>query len=297
MAIFATYDAIGNKECLLDVISNISPQETPFFSRFGKVQIDGVHPEWQTDSLRSAAVNKQVQGYSYTAVIGAVVPTARIGNYSQILSVGYEVSKTQDAVAKAGRASEVAYQKTKAMKEFALDAELMLAVNATAVAPAAGTAGQAMGVPGFITTNVIDAGSGTVDITEPLLENLLETAWTAGATEMNAIYCGAYQKRRINGFPGTNRQMAQAETTYKNVVNVYESDFGTLEIILDRRVATDDIYVLSDNMWKVGVLRPVLSAVALPDSRSADAFVIEGELSLICYNEKANAKYVDLKNA
>lgn len=295
MAIFATYDAVGNREDLLDAISNITPDETPYVNRFKKVKVDGIKVEWQTDALRAAAANAQEQGYSYSAVIGTVSPTARVDNYTQILAVGYEVSNTQEAVSKAGRASEVAYQKAKAVKEFALDFELALAQPNAKVAPANGTPGELASVPTWITTNTWAAAG--VDLTEDNLNDLLQVGWLAGAISMNAIFGGAYQKRRISGFPSSVRQMNQSETTYKNLVTVYESDFGTYEVVLDRRILTTELHILDEDMWQIGILRPIKSNVALTNQRSASAFVIEGEVTLISNNEAASAKATGLKDS
>jgi len=38
-----TYDAVGNKEDILDLVVNISPKETPMFSAFGKVKAKGTY--------------------------------------------------------------------------------------------------------------------------------------------------------------------------------------------------------------------------------------------------------------
>jgi hypothetical protein len=37
-ALFKSYEAIGNREDLTDVISMISPTDTPMLSRFGKTK-------------------------------------------------------------------------------------------------------------------------------------------------------------------------------------------------------------------------------------------------------------------
>ncbi len=37
-ALFKTYEAIGNREDLTDIISMISPVDTPMLSRFGKAK-------------------------------------------------------------------------------------------------------------------------------------------------------------------------------------------------------------------------------------------------------------------
>jgi hypothetical protein len=42
-----------------------------------------------------------------------------------------------------------------------------------------------------------------------------------------------------------------------NVVDYYLSDFGELEIVLDRYVASQVIYLLQDSLWKRSPLVPV----------------------------------------
>jgi hypothetical protein len=295
MAKFGTYDAVGNRECLLDVITNITPSETPMFSRFGKVQVDGIYPNWQTDTLRNPTDNKQIQSYTYASVMGTVTPTVLAHNYTQILACGYEVTDTQNVVAKAGRTDELAYQKAKAMKEFALDCEYSILNHATEVAPAAAVPAEMNGLIGFITTNDPDNAGNA--LTENILLAAMETAWDGGATEMNAIYTGARQKKVINDFGSTARTMNQSEETYKNLVSVYESDFGTVEILLDRRIAkgagTADLFCLTDNMWKVGVLQPVVTK-PVPKDGAYERFVIEGQLTVISYQEKASLRIKNL---
>ncbi len=51
---FDTYDSIGEREDLSDVIYNISPTDTPFLSSAAKVKASAVLHEWQTDSLAAA---------------------------------------------------------------------------------------------------------------------------------------------------------------------------------------------------------------------------------------------------
>ena len=296
MAVFPSYSAVGNKECLLDIISNITPKETPMFSTFGKVAVTNTLVEWQTDSLRAAADNKQLSGFTYAS--GAVVPTVLKNNYTQTFYVGYEVSKTQEAIMHAGRASEVAYQKEKAMKEYALDVEYTIVNHSAKVAYAAATEGEMGGLTYFLTGNytsgdAIVKDEGTAALTKTLLDDQLQIAWTNGAIEMNSIYAPAKQKRVINDFPATIRKMDVGSDRLSGLVNVYESDFGTLELVLDRRIAESKLYILNDNMWKVGVLRPTVS-LTHPEVASSYMFGIEGEMTLICNNPQANTALSNL---
>src|SRR5581483_7365091 len=109
---FSTYGAVGNREDLTNVIYNISPTATPFMSAIGKSKAKAVLHEWQTDSLASASTtNAQLEG---DVVAGSSASaTTRLKNYCQISSKDVVVTGTQDAVDKAGRDSEVAYQMTK----------------------------------------------------------------------------------------------------------------------------------------------------------------------------------------
>ena len=59
---FETYDAVGNREDLQNVIYNISPTDTPFMSSIGTGTATFTKHEWQTDSLASAASNAQIEG-------------------------------------------------------------------------------------------------------------------------------------------------------------------------------------------------------------------------------------------
>ena len=113
---FATFSAVGNREQLADAIYNIAPEETPFVSAIGKGKASGTFPEWQTDGLAAAVNNKVEQGNQ--AAVAAVTPTKRVGNRTQISEKTFGVTGTQEVVDKAGRKSEVAYQKAKKMVEL-----------------------------------------------------------------------------------------------------------------------------------------------------------------------------------
>ena len=50
---FSSYDAIGNREDLSDLIHMISPTDTPFLSAIGKGGATSTKHEWQLDTLAS----------------------------------------------------------------------------------------------------------------------------------------------------------------------------------------------------------------------------------------------------
>ena len=64
---FDSYDAVGIREDLEDIIYDVSPEETPFYSACAKVKATNTFHEWQTDSLRSSASNANIEGNEITA--------------------------------------------------------------------------------------------------------------------------------------------------------------------------------------------------------------------------------------
>ena len=109
--LFASYDAVGNREDLTDMIWDISPTETPVVTAIGKGKATAVKHEWQTDALAAAAANAHIEGEDASPASASA--TSRLDNATQILKKHVVVSGTQEAVDKAGRNSEIAYQRTK----------------------------------------------------------------------------------------------------------------------------------------------------------------------------------------
>ena len=60
---FQTYQAVGDREDLADMIYDISPTETPFMSNASRGKAYNTFHEWQTDSLAAAtADNITIEG-------------------------------------------------------------------------------------------------------------------------------------------------------------------------------------------------------------------------------------------
>ena len=120
---YSTYDAVGEREDLSNVIYNISPTDTPFMSAIAKAKASFTNHEWQKDSLAAASgTNAAIEGNEVT--FAAPSATTRLGNYSQIAVKSVIVSGTLEATNKAGRNNELAYQISKASKELKRDMEI-----------------------------------------------------------------------------------------------------------------------------------------------------------------------------
>src|SRR5881227_1174420 len=91
---FATYEAIGNREDLSDVIYRIDPTDTPYVSGVEREKATAVNHEWQTQALGSVDSNNYVlEGDDATT--DATTPTVRLGNVCCISDKVARVTGTQ----------------------------------------------------------------------------------------------------------------------------------------------------------------------------------------------------------
>lgn len=152
----------GLREDLAEWISNLSPTDTPFTSNVGRGTADAVYHEWQTDSLAAPnTANAQYQGDDIATFTPASV-TARLGNRTQISRKEVIISGTVDAVNKAGRRTELAYQMTKRAKELKIDIEAILLSNQAQVTGAVAVAPKAASVLAWLKTNTNHVGTNPV---------------------------------------------------------------------------------------------------------------------------------------
>jgi hypothetical protein len=307
---FTSYAAVGNREDLENNIYLIDDFATPFLSSIDKVKADAVYHEWQTDALRAAAANTNLEGDDTAAT--AVTATARLGNYCQISKECARVSGTQEAVNKAGRKSEMAHQLYKKSKELMHDMELALLANNARNAGSAGVARVSAGVEACIVTNdVFDAGgaSPTTSISttrsdgtkRPLTEAMLAQTIKLCADEggmPDTILVNSYQKQAITkNFTGyASRQVDAKDKKLVGAIDVYVSDFGTHKIVFDRFVRTRSLLALQMDMWAVAELRPFKIA-PLAKTGDSEAREIITEFCLVSRNEKASGGVFDLQDS
>ena len=289
---FKTYDATAIREDLSDVIYDISPTDTPFMSSIaGKGSVSNTLFEWQTEALASAVINNyHVEGAD--AGTAATTVTARVTNQTQISKKVVEVSGSHEAVDNAGKKSELAHQLAKASKELKRDMEGSLLANNAAAAGNASTARETRGAAHFITTNVTDAGtSGThAAMVEADILAAAEAVWTAGG-EASTILLGATNKKLITAMSGRAdaiRSVSDNNTTIQNAVDVYVSDFGTYNIVMDRFCDQDFVYLLDHDMWSVDYLRD-FQTVDIARAGDGEKKMLLVEYGLRCGNEAANA--------
>src|SRR5690606_19668117 len=111
-----TNDMVGIREDLSDVIANITPFETPFFSSVKKGTANNRLFEWQTDSLGAVRKTPAIEGDDAPQDSGTA--TTRLNNRTQILTRDARVTGSAQAVTTAGRANELDYQILKRGREL-----------------------------------------------------------------------------------------------------------------------------------------------------------------------------------
>jgi len=295
MAVYQTYNATLIREDLNNIITMITPQETPIFSGLGSEKATATYHEWAKDSLANAAANAQLESRTYSA--GTNTAPVRTGAYTQILSKTFEVTDTNEAVVSAGDEASYEYRMAKAMKELARDCEYNI-VNQTGNSGGSASARALKGILSWISTNsVTGTGTATEYLTKTMVDDGLQKAYDQGG-KIDKIYCNSFQQRKFDSFTTpVTRNLDATTNVYTNYIRVYDSAFGTAEIIVDRNAGlTDKIIGLQSDMWKWASLRPLKHTEAAK-SGSTRKGNLELEGTLVSKNEAASFKIIGLKTS
>jgi hypothetical protein len=303
---FTTYSAVGNREDLSDVIYNVSPTDTPFITGIPRADAKAVLHEWQTDSLAAASASNFVLEGDETST-DATTATSRLSNTCCISEKVPRVTGTQLAVVAAGRKDELAYQIVKTTKELRRDMESILLANNAEVTGNATTSREPGGVPSWITTNTSNGTSGSDGsagntartdgtqraFTESLLKSVLASTWDAGG-DPDCVMVGSFNKQAMSSFTGNATRMKGAEDkTLVAAIDIYQSDFGDIEVIPNRFSRARDALVLQKDLWAVAFLRPV-SMGELSKTGDSERRLINAEYTLESRNEAGSGAVWDL---
>jgi hypothetical protein len=305
-----SYDVKGIREDLSDVIYDISPEETPFYTACAKAKASNTLHEWQTDALRSSGDNAHIEGDD--TIAEARSATVRLNNRTQIFKNSVVIPGTDQGLNKAGRAREMAYQVLKIAKEQKLDIEKAMFANQAKVAGDSSTARRMAGVPSWLTTNTNfqsggsgadptgDGSNARTDDSTPTafsqtkFDNVMQQIWVAGG-KPDSVYLSAFQMNLALGFTGNNNQRsnitAEAEKVIKHM-SVYVTPWGTVEFKPTRENRARDVFIMQDDMWAVGVLRATKNEELAKTGDNEKRQVVT-ELTLVCRNEKSSGGIFD----
>lgn len=305
---FDTYDAVGNREDLSNIISNISPTTRPFMSAIRKGTATATNHEWQTDSLSPAADNARIEGDNATTT--ASTPTVRLGNQTQIADKVPMVTGTQSKVDSAGRSDEMTYQVMKKGKELLNDVERALLLNNAKVVGSSTVARELAGVPAWLATNTSfgatgadPTGDGTDARTdgtqrafdEAFLKSVLSSCYDEGG-EPNMIMVGSFNKQAMSGIVAPAQRQIGNDSRLNTALSVYVSDFGDLTVVPNRFSRPRDMLVLDTDLFELSELRP-LSETPLAKQGDNDRVQLLWEGTLKSTNEAGSGIVADLTTA
>jgi hypothetical protein len=221
---------------------------------------------------------------------------SRKTNYTQIFAATVEVSGSELAVRQLGVRDELDYQKVQRTRELLRDLENCV-INGRA--PAANPEGSATvrrtmrGIRSFISTNVFAPGSGgfpaETSLTEEQLNLALRQIWQSSNGHVDLIVVGGVEKRAINGFVASNRRFTSMSDTFRDNVQVYESDFGVCRIVMSRWVSTGTVLLLDSSRLEVAPLSGrSFQFKPLASTGDRESGQVVGEYTLELRNENAH---------
>lgn len=309
--VFSTYDAIGNREDLADMIYDISPMDTPFVSGIAKNTATATNHEWQTDSLATAANNAQIEGADAATTVST--PTVRLGNYTQISSKTPQVSRTQRQVDSAGRGDEMDYQIMKMAKELKRDQEVAILANKAKVAGSEVLARELAGVESWIADNVSLGATGTAPtgdgtdargagtpraLDEAFLKSVLAQCWDEGGNP-DMIMTGSFNKQAMSAFVGggtsgpAQRNVDGNSSRVNTAIDIYVSDFGSLAVVPNRFMVQSSMLVLEMDKWCLSTLSN-FEETPLAKNGDSDRVLLLSEYTLEAKNAKSSGIVADL---
>jgi uncharacterized protein DUF5309 len=225
---------------------------------------------------------------------GASRTTTHTGlfNYTQLYEDTIVVTSTAQAIKKWVEQNEMDAQLMRALKVAWIQWERTL-LDGRKVAPSSGVASAMDGILVRIATNAYAKAGAT--LVEDFLLAALEDSWKQGG-EPDTVVLNSFQKRQINKFLDSQRMTTRTDRIGGSIIDTYTSDFGTVDIVLDRNMPTDTVLVLDRKRVGFGPLRDhALSAAPVETStRTKKAMQIIGQYTSETRNEKAHAKITGL---
>lgn len=320
--LFGTLSGVNNREDLIDLITLLDPYETPFYSLVQKgVALHTLH-EWQTEALAATATGggtTYAEGAAFSAA--GIQGRTRVNNLCEIFRKDIQVSNTQRAVRPAGIKDEYLHQVQVGIKEIGRDIEITLFQGAAGSATGGTGALRTMNtLRNFISTNFFSTSSTAIGATgvgfsttswalgEVMFNSILERCYLAGG-RIDTVFVNGSQKRQISRFGasvsyGSAVVRRNIDASAKKIVagvDSYDSDFGVVNVILNRFVGTTEggaglgtvnpdnrLFAMQMDSWEIAVLRP-LKHVPLPPGGDAVRGMVLTELTLVSYAEKWSA--------
>lgn len=315
MATYTSYSGKNIAEDVDGIINNIDPTETPLYSSLAKRKATNRKVEWLSDAIRpSNPLNSVAEGSN--SVDTVLSSPKRVNNYVQEFQGVVNVSDIANMVNTIGYKEELGYKIGLEGKALKLDIEeAIVGNNASAPGVDGVSGGFFAGMESFISTAVSHGVGGSTagfdddthliaapvdgtvrDLTEELLLDTLQISHEAGG-KPSKIIVPAGLKRAISRFSGDAvRNMQTKDRKVTNTVSIIEGDFGVYEVMYHDRVRSSTVIAYDPALWELAVMQG-FKQKDLPAAGSYQRKLLNTVVSLVCKNEKGNAKIADVQRA
>jgi len=318
---FRASGATTNRESLSDVISMITPEDTPLFTMMGKGKADSIKPEWSVDDLATPARNIREEGDDYT--FSAVTPPARLANFTQIFRKDWIISNTQEVTSEAGNATKRKRTKLKRGVELRKDVEFSIVDTLPSLG---GNTRQSGTLSTWLVSNVSRGGSGTNGgfntgtgltvapgagtqraFTKTLMDTVMQSGYNNGANfkslvvspYVKSVFVTFMSDTNVAAFRYNVDKGGAAKNTVVATADYYEGPFGRVMVMPNRvmagsaTLARNAFFVDPDFLeWKW--LRPIKEDPNVAKTGDAERGVLIGEGTLAVKNEKGLGVVADL---
>lgn len=288
-----TYQDASRREDLMDVLADVSPDETPLLTLFGTSTARGTLHEWLTYNIsRPTSVSADIEGADTS--FGDLTAPSRVTNKTHIIKQAIQVSRTERKVNVAAVGDPYAFQKADGLRQLKLKMEYAL-LNSTSASGSSGVARYMTGIDAFITSVVTARNSGT-SFSETELNDMAADAYqTVSADKVfDMLLCTVKVKQAIAGFSGNSTRYIQAtERRLVNDVLVYDSAVGSHRVMHHRDVrnsaGSTTVYGLREELHKVAYLdKPMFEELGKVGDADRGHWVTEFTAEVL--NEKADLK-------
>lgn len=323
---FDRYDLSTNRdtarEDLSDIISNISPFDTPFTSNIQRGTAENDKTEWQIDSLAAANEdNAHIDGDDFSG--DALTDPTRLATYCQISRKDLVTTRRADRVKKAGMGKAMSYMIAKAGKELKRDVEARLLCNQIPVQGNSTLAPETGGADVWLTSNTSNGTLGANPTLSAGIPNAAATPGTARALDESAllqIFRSAYE----NGgepnllmmtpevkvlfsnymFSSSSRIATQYQDQGKNprggvtavgAVDVWVTDFTVVEVVPNRFLPetasnVSSVFAIDPEYWELRYLDGYMTENIAKSGDSKKRMLLV-DYGLACLNEAASGVY------
>lgn len=277
-----TYDAIGHAEDISPILTNIDPEETLFYSKFGNTKpATELHFSWMTKGLSPAQDNAYKEMETYTFKPSGSIQG--MSNNIQFFKKSGMITDAQQKVAKVYKnehGSEIADMKYDAYVGLAKDIEYMLVNSEKKVDGSSTVAPRSGGVPFFMKRDLIDVTvSGTDGTVTTTTESNLKTgdiAYFIADTIPTGMKEGLYYYVRVDD--SNTKKLTLFDTQKGAVENIASLQVKATTAGTNVKLVTNNVVSLAGkNTFTLGDINTVMEMAFKRGGKPTEAYMSSGK--------------------